>query len=130
MLNYYFRRYGPKNKRQHSQIAGSCWPINAIRTSHYATRAIALLKSYIFQFIILKINTKIRTNCNSEKGSLSGCNGSSTWGMSFIAEETEFCCCMSGSLYDWRRKYMHNWPLQPFSQDYWVIFSHHLCCVC
>ena len=26
--------------------------------------------------------------------------------------------------------YIHNWPLQPFSQDYWPSFSHHLCCVC
>ena len=24
----------------------------------------------------------------------------------------------------------HNWPLLPFSQDYWPSFSHHLCCVC
>ena len=23
--------------------------------------------------------------------------------------------------------YIHNWPLQPFSQDYWPSFSHHLC---
>ena len=23
-----------------------------------------------------------------------------------------------------------NWSLQPFSQDYWPSFSHHLCCVC
>ena len=23
-----------------------------------------------------------------------------------------------------------HWPLQPFSQDYWPSFSHHLCCVC
>ena len=26
--------------------------------------------------------------------------------------------------------YIHNWPLQHFSQDYWPSFSHHLCCVC
>ena len=26
--------------------------------------------------------------------------------------------------------YIHNWPLQPFSQDYWPSFSHHLCFVC
>ena len=26
--------------------------------------------------------------------------------------------------------YIHNWQLQPFSQDYWPSFSHHLCCVC
>ena len=25
--------------------------------------------------------------------------------------------------------YIHNWPLQPFTQDYWPSFSHHLCCV-
>ena len=32
----------------------------------------------------------------------------------------------------WRKSYMHihNWPLQPFSQDYWPSFSHHLCCIC
>ena len=23
--------------------------------------------------------------------------------------------------------YIHNWSLQPFSQDYWLSFSHHLC---
>ena len=26
--------------------------------------------------------------------------------------------------------YVYNWPLQPFSQDYWPSLSHHLCCVC
>ena len=26
--------------------------------------------------------------------------------------------------------YIHNWLLQPFSQDYWACFSHHLCYVC
>ena len=26
--------------------------------------------------------------------------------------------------------YIHNWPLEPFSQVYWPSFSHHLCCVC
>ena len=26
--------------------------------------------------------------------------------------------------------YIHSWPLQPFSQDYWPSFSHHLRCVC
>ena len=26
--------------------------------------------------------------------------------------------------------FIHNWSLQPFSQDYWPNFSHHLCCVC
>ena len=26
--------------------------------------------------------------------------------------------------------YLHNWSLQPSSQDYWPSFSHHLCCVC
>ena len=26
--------------------------------------------------------------------------------------------------------YIHYWALQPFSQDYWPSFSHHLCCVC
>ena len=26
--------------------------------------------------------------------------------------------------------YIHNWPLQPFSQNYWPSFSHHLFCVC
>ena len=26
--------------------------------------------------------------------------------------------------------YIHNWSLQPFSQDYWSSFSHHLSCVC
>ena len=26
--------------------------------------------------------------------------------------------------------YIHNWPLQPFSQDYWPTFLYHLCCVC
>ena len=25
---------------------------------------------------------------------------------------------------------IHNWSLQPFSQDYWPSFSYHLCCVC
>ena len=25
---------------------------------------------------------------------------------------------------------IHNWSLQPFSQDYWPSLSHHLCCVC
>ena len=25
--------------------------------------------------------------------------------------------------------YIHNWPLQPFSQDYWPSFSHHIYCV-
>ena len=25
---------------------------------------------------------------------------------------------------------IHNWSLQPFKQDYWPSFSHHLCCVC
>ena len=25
--------------------------------------------------------------------------------------------------------YIHNWTLQPISQDYWPSFSHHLCCV-
>ena len=25
--------------------------------------------------------------------------------------------------------YIHNWQLQPFSQDYWPSFSHHICCV-
>ena len=25
--------------------------------------------------------------------------------------------------------YIHNWPLQPFTQNYWPSFSHHLCCV-
>ena len=29
-----------------------------------------------------------------------------------------------------RNRYIHNWPLQPFSHDYWPSFSHHLCCVC
>ena len=28
-----------------------------------------------------------------------------------------------------KSKYIHNWPLQPSSQDYWPSFSHHLCCV-
>ena len=26
--------------------------------------------------------------------------------------------------------YIHNWPLQPFSQDYLHSFSLHLCCMC
>ena len=26
--------------------------------------------------------------------------------------------------------HIHNWSLQPFSQDYWPSFSYHLCCVC
>ena len=26
--------------------------------------------------------------------------------------------------------YTHNWSLQPFSQNYWLSFSHHLCFVC
>ena len=26
--------------------------------------------------------------------------------------------------------YIHNWSIQPFSQDYWPSFSQHLCCVC
>ena len=26
--------------------------------------------------------------------------------------------------------HIHNWPLQPISQDYCSSFSHHLCCVC
>ena len=25
---------------------------------------------------------------------------------------------------------IHNWPFQPFSQDYWHIFWHHICFVC
>ena len=25
--------------------------------------------------------------------------------------------------------YVHNWPLQSFSQDHWPSFSRHLCCV-
>ena len=28
------------------------------------------------------------------------------------------------------RPYIHNWSLEPFSQDYGPSFSHHLCCVC
>ena len=28
-----------------------------------------------------------------------------------------------------QNKYIHNWSLQPFSQDYWPSFSHHLWCV-
>ena len=27
-------------------------------------------------------------------------------------------------------KDIHNWPLQPFSQDYWPSFSRHLYCMC
>ena len=25
---------------------------------------------------------------------------------------------------------LYNWSLQSFSQDYWLSFAHHLCCVC
>ena len=34
--------------------------------------------------------------------------------------------------YSWQiaHIYIHNWSLQPFSQDYWPSFSHNLCCVC
>ena len=27
-------------------------------------------------------------------------------------------------------EYIHSWPLQPYSSDYWLSLSHHLCCVC
>ena len=36
----------------------------------------------------------------------------------------------SRSYIRWLHTYIHNWPLQPFSQDYWPSFSHQLCCVC
>ena len=29
-----------------------------------------------------------------------------------------------------KHTFIHNWSLQPFSQDYWPSFSHHLCIAC
>ena len=41
-----------------------------------------------------------------------------------------FLFCYIDTCVSYMQIYIHNGPLQRFSQGYWPSFSHHLCCMC
>ena len=90
----------------------------------FHNEAMRLIKVERFQILnfYIKISFNLKIICIFESAELREIH---QWTPKYTPS-TRLCCTFLKTF----ASYIHNWSLQPISQDYWPSFSHHLCWVC